>query len=66
MRKLHLKLHVCVFMFVSHETRKGIMGKEEEILKEVGNGVIEYMPQESRRENYLGVGMGYLLKIGQT
>lgn len=38
--KLHLQLHVCVFMFVSHETRKGIMKKEEEI-QEVGNGRLQ-------------------------
>lgn len=31
---------VCVFMFVSHETRKGIMRKEEEI-QEVGNGRLQ-------------------------
>jgi hypothetical protein len=40
MWKLFKITHVCVFIFVSHETRKGITRKEE-ILKEVGNGVIE-------------------------
>ena len=36
-------LCVCVFCLVGCETRKKVMKMEEEILKEVGNRIMDYM-----------------------